>query len=407
MSFLDERGQGPINWQVNLAVLWTGVFLCCASYTMCIPFLPVFLLREMHVAASEVNFLSGIVFAITFIGSSVMAPYWGALADHVGQRKMAIRAGLGLAISYYLTGACQDIYQLFAVRAFCGIVAGFVPACMSLASSTLPESRMGWGMGLMQTAVASGSILGPLMGGYLSSWFGMRMSFYLSSGSLLFAACLVIFFVRDLPFTKEQQQEKVHLWQDLKLALQNKELVYIMTMFLIIQSCVMLVQPLITIYVGQLMGSTGDEAVKIAGVVFSLAGIAGILAATFWGRRGQRYGYIKIFCLVTFCAGFINLFQVFIVDVWQFAAIQFVYGLFLAGSVPNINANITLVTEKNMRGRAFGLVTAAHQFGGVLGPLLGGLLGGLMPIPWVLVCIGLTLMATAVYSYKTRVAGKG
>ena len=108
------------------------------------------------------------------MGSAVMAPYWGALADHVGQRKMAIRAGYGLALTYFLTGVCQDVYQLLLVRIVCGVVAGFVPACMSMASSSLPEERMGWGMGLMQTAVASGTIMGPLMGGYLSSWFGMR-----------------------------------------------------------------------------------------------------------------------------------------------------------------------------------------------------------------------------------------
>ena len=33
----------------------------------------------------------------------------------------------------------------------------------------------------MQTAVASGSILGPMMGGYFSSWFGMRLSFFVAS----------------------------------------------------------------------------------------------------------------------------------------------------------------------------------------------------------------------------------
>ena len=93
---------------------------------------------------------------------------------------MAIRAGYGLALTYFLTGVCQDVYQLLIVRIVCGVVAGFVPACMSMASSSLPEERMGWGMGLMQTAVASGTIMGPLMGGYLSSWFGMRASFYVA-----------------------------------------------------------------------------------------------------------------------------------------------------------------------------------------------------------------------------------
>ena len=403
MSTYNEDNTKNTVWKKNLPVLWLGVFLCCASYTSCIPFLPVYLLRELGVAPEEVNFWAGISFAVTFLGCTVMAPYWGALADHVGQRKMAIRAGYGLALSYFLTGACQDMYQLIGVRILCGLVAGFVPACMSMASSSLPESRMGWGMGLMQTAMASGSIMGPLMGGYMASWFGMRMSFYVGSLALFAATTAVMLVVKDMTILQKGDFSAISLWRDLKDSLCNKELRFIMFMFFMIQTCVMTIQPLITLYVGQLMGAMGDEAVKMSGVIFSLAGFAGILAAPFWGKRGQRYGFVRIFALVTFAAGFINLFQVFIQDVWQFAAIQFIYGLFLAGAVPNINADLTVVTDKNTRGKAFGLSTSANQFGGVVGPLLGGALGAVLATRYVLVATGCILMCMGAYSYATRV----
>lgn len=403
MSTYNEDNTKNTVWKKNLPVLWLGVFLCCASYTSCIPFLPVYLLRELGVAPEEVNFWAGISFAVTFLGCTIMAPYWGALADHVGQRKMAIRAGYGLALSYFLTGACQDMYQLIGVRILCGLVAGFVPACMSMACSSLPESRMGWGMGLMQTAMASGSIMGPLMGGYMASWFGMRMSFYVGSLALFAATTAVMLVVKDMTILQKGDFSAISLWRDLKDSLCNKELRFIMFMFFMIQTCVMTIQPLITLYVGQLMGAMGDEAVKMSGVIFSLAGFAGILAAPFWGKRGQRYGFVRIFALVTFAAGFINLFQVFIQDVWQFAAIQFIYGLFLAGAVPNINADLTVVTDKNTRGKAFGLSTSANQFGGVVGPLLGGALGAVLATRYVLVATGCILMCMGAYSYATRV----
>ena len=400
-SFNEEKEKNTV-WKKNLPVLWIAVFLCCASYTSCIPFLPVYIMREMGVPQSEVNFWAGISFAVTFLGCTVMAPYWGALADHVGQRKMALRAGYGLALTYFLTGVCQNVYQLIGVRILCGIVAGFVPACMSMASSSLPESRMGWGMGLMQTALSSGTIMGPLMGGYMASWFGMRMSFYLGSLALFAGTVAVMLVFKDMTILQKGSFSASSLWHDLKDSLKNKELRFIMFMFFMIQTCIMTIQPLITMYVGQLMGAMGDEAVKMSGVIFSLAGFAGILAAPFWGKRGQRYGYVRVFALVTFTAGFINLFQVFIKDVWQFAVIQFIYGLFLAGAVPNINANLTVVTDKATRGKAFGLSTSANQFGGVVGPLLGGALGAVMTTRYVLVATGCTLMCMGAYSYFTR-----
>lgn len=405
MRTFNEENEKNTAWKKNLPVLWISVFLCCASYTSCIPFLPVYIFREMGVAADEVNFWAGISFAVTFLGCTVMAPYWGALADHVGQRKMAIRAGYGLTLTYFLTGACQDVYQLVGVRILCGLVAGFVPACMSMASSSLPESRMGWGMGLMQTALASGSVMGPLMGGYMASWFGMRMSFYVGSLALFAATTAVMLVVKDMTILQKGSFSATSLLADLKDSLRNKELRFIMFMFFMIQTCVMTIQPLITMYVGQLMGSMGDEAIKMSGVIFSLAGFTGILAAPFWGKRGQHYGYVRIFALVTFTAGFINLFQVFIQDVWQFAAIQFFYGLFLAGAVPNINANLTVVTDKTTRGKAFGLSTSANQFGGVVGPLLGGALGAVLATRYVLVVTGCILMCMGAYSYLTRARG--
>ncbi len=331
------------------------------------------------------------------------SPLWAVRRwRHIGARLLTT-----LDSEKWPSGVCQDVYQLLLVRILCGVIAGFVPACMSMASSSLPEERMGWGMGLMQTAVASGTIMGPLMGGYLSSWFGMRASFYVGSVALFVATSAVACIVHDMSVLSKGRHAAGSLLADLREALHNKGLLYVMAMFFMVQTCVMLIQPLITLYVGELMHDMGDAAIKMAGIIFSLSGFTGIIAAPFWGKRGQRFGYVRTFCVVTFIAGFINLFQVFIANVWQFAAIQFVYGLFLAGAVPNINANLTQVTAKNMRGKAFGLVTSAQQFGGVVGPLAGGMLGSFMSSRYVLVTTGCVLMSVALYSYFTHVRGAG
>ena len=398
MSVFDAGGNGSVNWKKNLIVLWAGVFLGCASYTACIPFLPVYLLKELHVSPEQVNFWSGLVYAVTFLGASVMAPYWGAWADRVGQRKMVIRAGFGLALNYMLGGLVQTAPQMLGVRILTGLISGFVPASLSLVSSTLPKEKIGWGMGWMQAAISSGSILGPLMGGYISVWFGMRMSFFVGSFTLFFATLMVIFLVRDLPISNDVSRQQMHIIRDLKLVLQNRSLLYVMFMFFLVQTCIMTIQPLITLYVNELMGSTGGASITVSGWIFSLAGIAGIIASPYWGKRGQRNGFVKTLCLVLFCAGGVNLCQIFVSNIWQFAAIQFIYGLFLAGALPNINATLVEVTPQDVRGRAFGLTTSAQQFGGVAGPLLGGLLGGFVPIKFVLVFTGVVLLLAALYT---------
>ena len=87
MSIQAFTSDKKSSWKANLPVLWLGVFLCCASYTMCIPFLPVYLLRELHVAQPDVNFWAGITFAVTFMGSAVMAPYWALWLTMSGRER--------------------------------------------------------------------------------------------------------------------------------------------------------------------------------------------------------------------------------------------------------------------------------------------------------------------------------
>ena len=41
--------------------------------------------------------------------------------------------------------------------------------------------------------------------------------------------------------------------------------------------------------------------------------------------------------------------QFFVHNIWQYAAVTFIYGLFLAGAVPNINARLVEVTDFSAR----------------------------------------------------------
>ena len=93
-----------MNWKPVLAILTCNVVLMSASYTMLIPFLPMYLINELGVTSDNVNMWSGIIFSVTFIVSAVMAPIWGKLSDKKGRKPMAVRAGVGLAITYFICG---------------------------------------------------------------------------------------------------------------------------------------------------------------------------------------------------------------------------------------------------------------------------------------------------------------
>ena len=391
-----EKGEILERWQKSLWTLWACVLLSAASYTMVVPFLPLYLL-DLGVNSANINLWSGVVFSVTFLISSLMAPYWGERADRYGKRKMVIRAGISLGVVYFLGGLVRTPEQLFLVRALQGFANGFVPASLSIVASSAPENKMGWSLGIMQTGLATGGILGPLLGGVLAHLFGMRVSFAIAAAAILLATLAVWFFVEEKQ--SETQPQASTIRDDLKTAAGNTPLLGILLLLMTVQVVVMILQPLITLHVAHLQGSL-EGAVLSSGIIFSLTGVAGILAAPSWGKFGQNVGFYKVLCIALLGAGLMNSCQFLVSNIWQFSILQFVFGLFIIGVYPSINTLIVEHTDLHFRGRAFGLATSANQMGGMIGPLLGGIAGSWISVKYIFVSTGILLLVSSFLIWK-------
>lgn len=382
-----------MNWKRNLWSLWLGCILSSASYTMIIPFLPLYLL-DLGATEADVTMWSGLVFSVTFLVCALLAPYWGRRADKDGKRRMVIRAGICLAVVYFLGSLVHSPLELFGVRLLQGFAAGFVPASMAIVASSVPEEKMGFSLGIMQTSMLTGSIIGPLFGGVLSHIFGIRASFVVAAAGIFCGTVAVRLLVTE-PEREATPQTGGSVVNDLKTAFRNRLLREMLLLIIIVQMAVMALQPLITLYVAQLQGQL-EGAGLVAGIVFSLAGIAGAIAAPLWGRIGQKKGFFTILSLAFLGAGIFNICQYFGQNIWQFGVLQFIYGLFLAGIYPALNTVVVNSTDENFRGRAFGLTMSANQVGSMLGPLLGGAVSVWLGIRPVFICAGAILLLTGI-----------
>jgi DHA1 family multidrug resistance protein-like MFS transporter len=389
-------------------ILFVGVLLCSSSYTMSVPFLPLFLL-ELGVGQETVNLWAGIVYSSAFLIGAIMAPFWGSLADRYGKRKMVIRAGLSIAVIYALFSVVQTPWQLVGCRLLHGFVGGFVPASMAIVASKTPEQHMGWSLGMMQAGTMSGGILGPLFGGLLAEWFGFRMSFIVAAGIIFLASIAVIIWVDEgKTGSQSASSSRVGVLQTWKEAAKNKTLMLMLLLLFIFQLSVNMIQPFLTLHIADLQGKL-QGAVLTSGIIFSIIGIAGIVASPFWGRIGQKYSYTVILCICLLIAGGVGSTQYFVQQLWLFTVVQFIFGFFMAGVTPSINTMVINSTDAGFRGRSFGLTTSANQFGAMAGPLIGGVLGIGLNIHWIFVVTGIILISTGavVYLGSKRAVQKG
>ena len=266
-SAASIEAQNTAHWKMTLIILTTASVLMSLSYTMLIPFLPMYLLEELHVAQEDVNLWSGLVFSISFLISGIMAPIWGAMADKRSKKMMAVRAAALLSISYALGGIVQNEWQLLAMRAFQGFAAGLWPACLAILSSSVPKTKLGFSLGTMQGGLTAGGVIGPLIGGVLAEAFGMRATFFLGAAALFTITFLIIFKIKE-PKKRPQpksgsgaKREKTNL---LRIPVVQRMLLTAG----VVQMTILFQQPIMPLYVAELQGSM-DRIVLVTGVLFS------------------------------------------------------------------------------------------------------------------------------------------
>ena len=396
MSTTEYDARGGMR---NVWIITASMTVLAICYTMIIPFLPIYLL-ELGVPKDDVALWSGLVFGITFLIAGIMAPIWGKIADNKGKKRMALRAGFAIAVSYVLIGMVSNEYELLLGRAFVGFANGFYPAAMTMVSLSVDEKQVGRALGIFQTGLILGNVVGPFLGGAIESIVGMRPVFYVSGVAVLIATLAVLFFVKEPKLQSAgdagkaqsaQPNKSTSLREDFKAVREQPVLVRLLWIFFFMQCAIMMLQPILALYVGDMQG-TMEGAAIISGTILSIGGLAGSLTTNIWVRIGERRGYFKTISYCMLGSGIVLLLQSLPVGIWWFGVLQVLIGSCIVGINPSLSAAVTLNTDPSFRGRMFGMTTTAQQFGSMVGPVFASIVSTYIGISYVFSITGLLLL---------------
>lgn len=379
-------------WVVTLTILVASAFLMDMSFTMITPFLQVYLSSELGAKASEVDMWSGAVFAVTFFVSGLLGPVWGVLADRKSRKLMALRASIGLTISYALCGIVQTPMQLFAARFFQGLCAGLYPALLALLAASIPARKTGLSMGLMQGGMTVGAVVGPFVGGVLADYFGMRESFFVASVALGLISLLIGFCIKEKPRTVKVTSRNWFDWSVLRQPAIFKMLIACA----VIHASLFSAQPILPLYIAQLQGSM-DNIMMLSGTIFSVCAISIMIASPILGAAGQRFGFLKVLSCSLFFAGLLISAQVLGRTPFEFGVWRFIAGFAIAGLIPLVNSIISTECPPDKKGEVFGFNFLTGHAGMALGPFAAGALSGWFGYQAVIVASGLILFPLIVY----------
>ncbi|MCC6705146.1 MAG: MFS transporter [Thermomicrobiales bacterium] len=400
---IDRHGR-EIDWQRNLYAIWLAQFLAILGFSLRAPFLPFFLEDLGADTPSSVALWSGMINAA---GAGVMviaAPMWGAVADRRGRRPMLVRAMFFATFTVGLMGFATAPWQLLGLRLVEGATTGTVVAATALVASTTPRDKLGYSLGLIQMSIFSGSAIGPLIGGVLGDAIGYRPTFF-AAGGMLFAGCLIVFFVVRENFTPVERKDAPSGLRAFRAAGSWMFVGVMGSMVLILfasRFASSAVQPIVPIFIGQLHDSVlGLSASATSGLALGMLGLTSAISSIYFGRLGDRRGHQSILLICAFASALIYLPMGLATSSWQLVILQGLFGIAAGGLVPAANAIIADKTSPDQRGTVFGFTASAASLGGFFGPLAGAGIAAWIGFSAAFVITGIFLLIVSLIIWRS------
>ena len=384
--------EDPPNWRLALWSMVAVQLIMSIAFSIVSPIMPLFLPELGVNSPAAVNMWAGVLVAATSCVAIFTAPIWGGLSDRYGRKLMVLRSTLGIAVFTFLMGLSHGPWQLLALRAGMGALAGFSSASVVMVASSVPERHLGSSLGWMSTGQLVGSLSGPLIGGALADMTGSYRLPFFFAGMICFAGFLVTLFCVPERFTPpDASKAKPSLISGFRMVLGSGGLMAVIMVMMMGQFATQAVLPVVTLYVREMLGARPDLA-TLGGLAFAATGLAGVIAVPFLGRRSDRIGYRTTLLLCLAGAAAFTLPMALPLGYTAFVLERFGLGLFVGAVLPVSNAMVGRMTAPAERGMAYGVISSAYFIGNTAGPLAGGAIAATVGIRWVFAVTG-TLIA--------------
>jgi len=350
----------------KLVVLFT-VFVDVIGFGIVIPILPFYV---GSFGASP--FMITLLFASFAFFAFLSSPFLGALSDKIGRRPVLIASITSTAVGWFVFASASSIPLLFLGRIIDGAAAGnFTVAQGCLIDLARDEKERSANLGLVGAAFGVGFMIGPFLGGLLST-VSHSFPFWCAGGLAALNTTLAYFF---LPETHRRRDPHARIsfnpLAPLARAALNKKLRPYFSSWLFFAVSISAAQSIFALY--------GKHAYNFdafsTGLIFTSTGVLAALNQTLLLRRvWLKYfteARLEIIMTIMLGVSFVlfgsDILPLFYLALPLFATAQSVQRVV-------ITSEVTGRVDPLMKGEALGILTSLMAASMVIGPIIGGAL---------------------------------
>ncbi len=379
------------SWKVNLISIWFGCFFTGMAISQILPFLPLYIQQLGVESHQALTLWAGLTFSVTFMVSAIVSPMWGSLADRKGRKLMLLRASFGMGAVIFLQAFVTQAWQLLLLRALMGLTSGYIPNALALVASQVPRERSGWALSTVSTGQISGVLAGPLLGGLLADWLGLRSVFLVTSGLLMVSFFITLFLIKEGVPRVVKKQDKLSCREVFRSLSHPTLVICLFFTTLVIQLCNGSISPILTLFVRDLAPDVQNIAF-LSGFIAAIPGVAALFSAPRLGKLGDRIGAERV--LIAAMSFSIVLFvgMAFVTSVTQLAMLRFLLGFADGAMMPAVQTLLVRYSSEQVTGRIFGYNQSFMYLGNVVGPLMGAGVSAVGGFRWVFIATALVVL---------------
>jgi DHA1 family tetracycline resistance protein-like MFS transporter len=203
---------------LSLFTLFLIIFLDALGVGIVLPVISFLLIGEgsqfSHLALGLRTFLLGLIVALSPLAQFFGAPFFGALSDHLGRKKVFLISLLGGFLGYILFAigvATLNLSLLFIGRILDGFAGGNYSIALAAVSDVGSKKIRARNFSFATIAFGAGIILGPYFGAKLSdpnfvSFFGATTPFWTAALLVFINLLFVLFFFKETILKKAKSR---------------------------------------------------------------------------------------------------------------------------------------------------------------------------------------------------------
>ncbi len=301
----------------------------------------------------------------------------GALIDRWDRKKVMIYCDVGRALVLASIPVALALHVLTIWQIFFGwLLVGslfvfFNIAVVAAVTRVVPKSQLAPAISQNDAAFNTANAIAPSIGTFLYQTFGQAFPFILDSASYMVSVVSLFFIKTNLQ--SSLKKENVNLWNDIQVGLRwlwERPLIRFMAFLTGGWNLIGAGQTLMLIVLAKKIGASDAQ----IGLIFSIAGIGGIVGALVGSRVQRRFTYGQVIRTTTWMGTI--LFPLFLIAP-NVIAIGVILGVsFIAGATYNVvqfSYRISLIPDE-LQGRvnsSFRLIAIGSQ---PIGAALAGIL---------------------------------